>query len=73
MTSQTEPCAVEIELLRDLNGEKTTISGWGSWMTPAIEWLHGHKFVDRIIDSGGVNYRISEKGKAFLATQEPPR
>ncbi len=61
-------CDLEIELLRDLNGEKTTITGWGSWMTPAIEALHGHKLVDQVLMPLGINYVINDKGKAYLAS-----
>lgn len=61
-------CALELELLRDLNGEPTTITGWGSWMTPAIEFLHGRKLVDRKFSDGAIRYVISDAGKAYLAS-----
>ena len=66
------PCALEIELLRDMNGEKTTIAGWGSWMTPAIEYLHSVKLVDRKRDANGIRYVISDTGKAYLASLPTP-
>lgn len=69
----TEPCELEIELLRDLNGEKTSITGWGSWMTPAIEFLHGAKLVERSRTVDGIRYTISETGKAYLASLPAPK
>lgn len=64
----SELCDLEIELLRDLSGEKTTITGWGSWMGECIEALQGHKLVDRKFSDGAIRYVINDAGKAYLAS-----
>lgn len=63
-------CDIEIELLRHMNGEKTSIGGWGSWMTGAIEAMEACGLIERVFMPLSISYVITEAGRAALRERE---
>lgn len=57
----------ELELLRHMNGEETTITHWGSWLAEAAKVLAGHGYCSRL-----PNAQITEKGREFLRRKGQP-
>lgn len=51
----------EIELLRDMAGMETSITGWGSWMATAAGALARHGLCTPL-----PNAQITDKGRQWL-------
>lgn len=56
----------ELDLLRCLNGEDVPGLRWGAAMSVSVEYLYHRGYATRKISSRGIEYVITEKGKAAL-------
>lgn len=61
----------EVDLLRSMNGEETSIKGWSGAVGVAIECLLGRKLVSREHRDDGIHYVINDAGRAYLAQLKP--
>lgn len=63
------PTQFEIDVLRELNGERVEGMCWGAAMGEAVEWLHGSGYISRSMKNGALTYEINDAGHALLAQQ----
>lgn len=60
----------EIDLLRSLNGEDVPGLRWGAAMGECIENLYGGGYVTRRMTGRGLEYVITDKGRAAITKGE---
>ena len=65
-------CQFEIDLLRDLNGEKVPGMAWGGAMGAALGPLTRAGYLRREMRGDGLHYVITDQAKAFLASPPVP-
>ena len=65
--SESRLCPFDRDLLRHLSGETVPGLVWGSAMGESVEWLYGRGLVRREHTPKGIEYAITDAGRAALA------
>jgi hypothetical protein len=63
-------CSFELDVLRDLNGEKVDGLIWGAGYMAALEFLCGSGLVAKRFSPGAIRYEITDAGRELLAAKE---